>query len=166
MLAGSGASADAAGYRVSDTRGRLVGPFNAWLRTPALAQALATWAAAISEAPLSAELREVVILTTGAHWQAGYALDAHSKAARMVGLSERDIDALARGDAPVDVSPQALLGHRVAAALVRGWPVDQSLYDEAIDSLGVDALVALIALAGQYGHTSMVLTCFKVPVPA
>lgn len=165
-LAESGARADAAGYRIADAQGRLIGPFNAWLRTPALAEPLAAWALAIAKAPLSAEVREVVILTIGAHWQASYELDAHAKAARLAGLSAPDVHALARGNAPAEVSQQAMVGHRVVATLIRGQPVDQELYNAAIDAFGVDALVALIALAGQYAHTSMVLNFFQVPAAA
>jgi 4-carboxymuconolactone decarboxylase len=71
-----------AGYRAALDDGRLVGPFNALLRTPGIGERQLDWAEAISAADLPPAAREVAILTVAAQWRAEYVLYAHSAAAR------------------------------------------------------------------------------------
>ena len=160
------ARADDAGYRAVLPDGRLLGPFNGFLRTPAISGPQLDWAQAISAGGLPDDVREVAILTVGAQWEAAYVLYAHSLAARKAGIRDQDIDALcSTRHEPAGVSPEAKLAHRLTVAIVRDHDVPDDLYGEVVETFGESATVTLVALVGQYLVTSALLTCFRVPAP-
>ncbi|WP_218001440.1 hypothetical protein [Nocardia niigatensis] len=99
-------SAEGAGYLAVLPDGRLIGPFNAMLRNPRIAQPLLEWAQAITRADIAADVREVVILTVAAQWRAEYALYAHTTGARCAGVPEAAIAALRHGDTPGVCAPR------------------------------------------------------------
>jgi 4-carboxymuconolactone decarboxylase len=154
------------GYTASLPDGRLVGPFNVMLRAPRIAGPLLEWTQAIIQSGLPEDVREVVILTVAAHWRAEYALYAHTAAAQRAGVPEAAITALRQGGAPRGLRAEADVAHRLAVALVRDHDVPDDLYDEAVTAFGVEALVALVNLIGQYLNTSALLACFQVPAPS
>lgn len=158
-------SAEGAGYLAVLPDGRLIGPFNAMLRNPRIAQPLLEWAQAITRADIAADVREVVILTVAAQWRAEYALYAHTTGARCAGVPETAIAALRHGDTPRGLRAEADVAHRLAAALVRDHQVPEDLYADAVAAFGTDGLVALVNLVGQYLNTSALLACFQVPAP-
>ncbi|GAA2690639.1 carboxymuconolactone decarboxylase family protein [Streptomyces lunalinharesii] len=158
--------AEEGGYQAALPDGRFIGPFNALLRTPHLAQPLLEWAQALTRAGIPTDVREAVILTVAAHWRAEYALYAHTAAAEKAGLPGPAIAALLRGETPRGLRPDADLAHRLAAALVRDHRVPDGLYDEAAAAFGTNTLIALVSLVGQYLSTSALLACFQVPAPS
>jgi 4-carboxymuconolactone decarboxylase len=159
-------SADGAGYTAVLPDGRLIGPFNAMLHNPRIADPLLEWVQAIGRAGIPADVREVVILTVAADWQAEYALYAHTAAAERAGMPETAIAALRHGDVPAGLRPEACLAHRITAALVRDHQAPDDLYRQAVTVFGTDGLVALVNLIGQYLNTCALLACFQVPAPA
>jgi 4-carboxymuconolactone decarboxylase len=166
-MAGPAARGTENGY-LTHLDGRLIGPFNALLRAPELAQGLGAWTSAIDRQTallLTSQVREAVILTVVGRWQAEYAVYAHQTAARRVGISEADIDRLLLGQAPVDLGTDATLACDVAWHLVSGSPVPVELHDATVTRFGIAGALALIALVGQYVHTSALLTFFDVPAP-
>ncbi|MDG3012074.1 carboxymuconolactone decarboxylase family protein [Rhodococcus sp. D2-41] len=165
LLATRGARADDAGYRAVLRDGRLIGPFNGFIRAPVISAAQLDWAQAISAGGLPDDVREVAILTVGAEWATAYVLYAHSRAARKAGISDPDIAALRVRQQPAGLSPEADLAHRLTVALVRDHDVPDDLYTASIAAFGESATVTLIALIGQYLTTSALLTCFRVPTP-
>lgn len=158
-------TAEEAGYLAALPDGRLIGPFNAMLRSPTLAQPLLEWAEAIARANIPADVREVVILTVAAEWGAEYALYAHTAGAGYAGVPETAIAALRHGDTPLGLRAEADIAHRLAIALVRDHQVPDDLYADAVTAFGIDGLVALVNLVGQYLNTSALLACFQVPAP-
>lgn len=154
-----------AGYRAALDDGRLVGPFNALLRAPAIAERQLDWAEAISAADLNPAAREVAILTVAAQWRAQYVLYAHSAAAHGAGLSDDAIEDLVAARTPAGLDRTARLAHDVALALVRDHDVPDDLYSDLLSEYGETRAVVLIALIGQYLATCAVTTCFRVPMP-
>lgn len=146
--------------------GRFIGPFNALLRVPALAAGFGQWTAKITQAGLSEEVRQVVILAVGAVWAAEYEIYAHVAAARAEGVAQAAIDDILRRTEPAEVSAEARVAHRLTIAVVEERSIAPNLYDEAIAAFGIDGLMAILSLIGQYQFISSVLTCFKVPSPA
>ncbi len=154
-----------AGYRAALDDGRLVGPFNALLRTPGIGERQLDWAEAISAADLPPAAREVAILTVAAQWRAEYVLYAHSAAARDAGLSESAIEDLVAARTPAGFDRTARLAHDVALALVRDHDVPDDLYGDFLSVFGETGAVVLLTLIGQYLATCAVTTCFRVPAP-
>jgi 4-carboxymuconolactone decarboxylase len=154
-----------AGYRAALDDGRLVGPFNALLRAPGIAESQLDWAEAITAADLNPAAREVAILTVAAQWRAEYVIYAHSAAARSAGLSDDVIDDLAAARTPAGLDRTARLAHDVALALVRDHDVPDELYGDFLSEYGETGAVVIVALIGQYLTTCAVTTCFRVPMP-
>jgi 4-carboxymuconolactone decarboxylase len=155
-----------AGYRAALDDGRLVGPFNALLRVPAIAERQLDWVEAIAAAELSPATREVVILTVAAQWHASYVLYAHRAAARGAGLPDGVVRDLVAGRAPSGLDRHARLVHDVTLAIVRDHEVPDALYADLLSSFGEARAVALVSLIGQYLATCAVTTCFRVPAPS
>lgn len=75
--------AQAAGFRSTTADGAFIGPFNAALRSPAVAGAFQELQAGEQRhTSLSNRVRQVVILAVGAVWASDYAIYAHSAVAR------------------------------------------------------------------------------------
>ncbi|MGD0705791.1 MAG: carboxymuconolactone decarboxylase family protein [Trebonia sp.] len=154
-----------AGYRAALDDGRLVGPFNALLRVPRIAERQLDWVESIAAANLPPAAREVAILTVAVHWRAEYVLYAHSAAARRAGLSDGVIEDLLTARTPAGLDRTARLAHDVALALVRDHDVPDDLYSDFLADFGETQAVVLLVLIGQYLATCAVTTCFRVPAP-
>jgi 4-carboxymuconolactone decarboxylase len=156
------------GMIVRQDDGAFLGPFAVMLHFPAAGTALAEYARATSAAlaPLSPSARQVLILTVGGRLNAAYELYAHATAARRAGLSEQQISTLCTGARPADLTPEENLAADVAGALLRGGWLPQSTYRAVVDSLGQDALDAMVLLTAQYLAISTLLNAYAVPVPA
>jgi 4-carboxymuconolactone decarboxylase len=143
--------------------GRFIGPFNAMLRVPAIAAGLGEWTAQISRAGLADEVRQAVILTVGAAWSAEYEIEAHTSAARAVGLPDGAINAILTGASPIGLSDEANIAHRVTACLLTERGLGDDLYQRAVATFGEAGLIAILCLIGQYQTISSILVCFQVP---
>lgn len=166
LLATRVARGQQSGYRAALDDGRLVGPFNALLRVPAIGESQLDWAEAISAADLPPAAREVAILVVAAHWRAEYVLHAHSAAARAAGLGDELVDDLLAGRIPAGLDRPARLAHDVALAVVADHDVPDDLYRDFLSVYDETRAVTLLALIGQYLATCAVTTCFRVPTPA
>jgi len=90
-----------------DRRRKFIGPFNAALRSPAVAGAfLELQASEERHTSLSDPVRQVVILAVGAVWAADYEIYAHSAVARHWGVPDDAIRGLAAGTLPVTLSDE------------------------------------------------------------
>lgn len=148
-------------------RGGLRGPFEAWLRSPGLADT----AQRLGEhcrfhTALPADLAELAILMTGKHWQAQFEFWAHARLAARAGLSAGIIEAVRVGAPP----PLTREPERVVFAFVdeyfRTNRVSPATYDRAVTAFGEQAVVDLVGLVGYYGLVSMTLNVFEVALPA
>ncbi len=164
-----GVASGRSGYLAALSDGRLIGPFNALMHSPAVATGMLSWAQALGGAldagGVEGVVRETVILTVAASRRATYAVYAHSRAARGAGLSTEAVSALIARRTPADLPPAAAVAHRLARALAEGVAVDEATYAEAVATFGVPQLVNLVSLVGQYLTTCAVLACFDVPAP-
>ena len=114
---------------------------------------------------MAANVREVAILTTGAHFNARYEIYAHEIMAGVAGLSASQIATLAISARPADLRPEEAIAHEVATALVRGQVLPASTYARAVALLGPDGVGELAFLIGGYCLIAMALNCFDAPVP-
>ena len=165
LVAGRGAEATAAGFALQLPDGRLIGPFNAFLRVPPVAEALSAWGAATAQYGLPADAAQVAILTLGVAWNSGYEIYAHTAEARHAGVPAAAIEAIRAGETPALLSPAAAAAHRLARALAVEHAVGDELYAEALAAFGPEKLIALVNLIGRYMNTAAVLACFRVPAP-
>ena len=158
--------ADHAGFRSRTEDGRLIGPFNPVLFSPALGEAfLDLQAAEQSHTTLSKRVREVVILSVGAVWKSDYELYAHSAVGRSVGLSEEAVRTLAGGGLPADLSESEQIAWRYTTELCREHRVGAELYAAAEEAFDKQGLVDMAILIGTYHLVCTLLNGFEVPVP-
>lgn len=147
--------------------GSLVGPFDAYLRQPAVGARLAELGEALRfDTSLRPDLLELAVLVVARATTAQFEWFAHARLARAAGLPDEVIDALARGEAPELADAELALAHRFATQLVQHHRVDDATYAEAVERLGEAATFELTALVGFYGCVSAVLNTFEVPLPA
>jgi len=103
--------------------GTLIGPFNPLLDSPEISESFWDWQHAEGQyTTLSDREREVVILSVGAVWRASYELYSHSAAARTAGLSPEQVDTLAGGAMPDQVSTREQCAWRFAHGLSASVP--------------------------------------------
>jgi 4-carboxymuconolactone decarboxylase len=165
LVASRGAEAVAAGFEMVLPDGRLIGPFNALVRVPGIAQALRAWAAEIARYDLPADVQQVAILTVGATWNSDYEVYAHAAEAAHVGVPQAAIEAIRAGHAPAGLSEPAQVAYRLACALTVEHAVSDELYAQAQSAFGTEKLIALVNVIGRYMSTAAVLATFRVPVP-
>lgn len=150
----------------SGPRGGLRGPFEAWLRSPGLAEpAQLTGAYCRFGTELPGDVRELAILLTGKHWKAQFEFWAHARIARDEGLPEPVIEAIRSGETPSLARPDLQLVYDLVTEYFATHRLAQATYDRALAILGERGLVDLAGIVGYYGLVSMTLNVFEVPVP-
>lgn len=147
--------------------GALIGPFNALLYAPTIGASFVDMHEAEEHAtPLSARVREVVILSVGAVWASAYETYAHRAVAMRVGFSRDAVDALAAGEDCDELAPEERTAQRFILELLRNRAVCDTTYAASEQAFGREGLVALAFLAAAYDATCVMLSAFAVPAPA
>jgi 4-carboxymuconolactone decarboxylase len=161
------AGVNSVGAQAATEDGRLIGPFNPALYSPAIsAKFVELQMFELMHTSLPERVRQVVILAVGAVWRADYELYAHSAAARPAGVSEHAVKALANGEIPDELSEDEKIAGRLARQLTSTHRVDDTLYSEAEKAFGSQGLVDMVALIGAYHGVCTTLSLFEVPAPA
>jgi 4-carboxymuconolactone decarboxylase len=151
---------------VSGPRGRIQGPLKIWLNSPGLADVAQKLGAYMRfGSRLAPHLSELAIIVTGAHYKAEYEWYAHVRFAHDAGIPETVTEAIRMGETPDLPDPEQRIVYKVAVELTRDHGVSDATYAEAIEVLGLPALVDLIALVGYYGIVSLTLNSFEIPTP-
>jgi 4-carboxymuconolactone decarboxylase len=147
-------------------RGRIEGPHRAWLHSPGLAdpaQKLGAYLRFGSHLP--PRLSELAILVTGAHFRAEFEWYAHVRLAHDAGIPEAVTEAVRKGETPDFDDPESRIVHKAARELNRDHRLTEATFDEAVEVLGMPALVDLIGLVGYYSLVSLTLNAFEIPTP-
>ncbi len=159
--------AESAKFRARTDTGRLIGPFNPALLTPAISSAFVEFAVTEqTNTSLSKRCREVIILSVGAVWRAPYELYAHCAVALQAGLPDKAVRTLADGGLPDDLTKDEAVAHLVARALSVEHRLDDALYREAESTLGSEGVMDAAVLTGIYHTVCAVLNAFEIPAPA
>jgi len=142
------------------------GPFNAWLYRPKLGNTAQRLGEMLRyEGELPHQSRELAILVIAAEWNAQYEWWAHEKIGKAVGLDEKIIAAIKDGQPPSFDNPDQKIIYDFTLELIKTRNVSDSLYDQAVETLGESIVVELVILIGYYTLISMTMNVFKVPLP-
>ena len=153
-------------FKVEREDGALLGPWNPWLHEPVIGKAIWDLTLAMTaQASLPDNVRQVVILTVGARFDAAYEIYAHIAVAEREGMAPTRLATLVAGLKPNDLSPEESAAFDVAYALVRGSVLPEPLYSLAVTTFGQHGANELFYLVGLYSLVSVTLNAFNVPVP-
>jgi 4-carboxymuconolactone decarboxylase len=145
-----------------DAEGRLTGPFNAMLHSPAVGGPLQRLGAALRyESALPDDVRETLTcLVAGLH-DSAYEWHVHAPLARRAGVDEATLDALGQGRLPADAGPELRLAH----ALLTGPPHQHALAGDPLQELGPVTVLEVSTLVGYYTTLAWQLRLFGVTAP-
>jgi 4-carboxymuconolactone decarboxylase len=150
----------------SGPRGGMRGPFEAWLRSPGLADhAQKLGAFCRFNTTLPNDLAELAILLTGKRWKAQFEFWAHARLAKQAGLSEAIVEAIRTGDSPPFSRDSERIIYDVITEYFATNRVSDANYRRAVAEFGEQGLVELIGIVGYYGLVSMTLNIFDVGLP-
>ncbi len=147
-------------------RGGLRGPFQAWLRSPELAdrfQRVGEYVRFQSSIPPA--LNELAILVTAREWTAQFEWHAHHALAMKAGLPPAIAEAIARGERPEGMDADQSAIYEFAAELHRDRSVSDATYAAVAGRFGEQGVVDLIAACGYYVAVAMTLNVSRVPLP-
>lgn len=150
----------------SGPRGGLRGPFQAWLRSPELAQrlqAVGEYVRFSSAAP--ARLNELAILITARAWDAQFEWWAHHRLAIEAGLDPAIAAAIAEGRRPTSMRADEQVVYDFCAELRETRRVSDATLAAALALLGEAGVIDLIGVSGYYDTVSMTLNVAEVPLP-
>jgi len=151
---------------VDGPRGQIQGPLKIWLQSPGLADVAQKLGAYIRfGSRLAPHLSELAIIVTGAYYKAEYEWYAHVRFAHDAGIPEAVTEVIRKGETPDLPDPEQRIVYKVAVELTQNHGVSDATYAEAVEVLGLPALVDLIAIVGYYGMVSLTLNSFKIPTP-
>lgn len=144
----------------------LIGPFNAWLRSPEVGDRLQRLGEGLRfDSSLPDHVLEIAILVTARKWRARFEWWAHARLARRAGVADEVIEAIRTGKKPEWTDPMQRSVFAFSHQLLEHHQVSDEIYLEAKQLLGEGGVVDLVSLLGYYGLVSMTLNVFRVPLP-
>jgi 4-carboxymuconolactone decarboxylase len=148
-------------------RGRMSGPFNAWLRSPVLADRLQKVGEYVRfNTSLDKRLNEMAILITAQAWGAQYEWYAHAPLALKAGLDPSVLAAIGAGKKPEKMKDDEAIVWEFSTQLRRDHSVDDAIYAKALEKFGEQGIIDLVAVNGYYDVVSMTLNVAHVKAPA
>ena len=155
-----------ANFVFEEADGAFNGPLPFFAHLPSAGRALFAQMSAIGKLPIPKDAREVAILTTGAHFKAGYETYSHIPQAVGAGLSQQQAEALAVGKRPDGLTDEGNAAYDLADYLCgTPGPLPQDIWDQAVKVLGKDTVVGLLHYIGFYAYTSIGLNAVDAAVP-
>jgi 4-carboxymuconolactone decarboxylase len=152
---------------MSGPRGGIRGPFNAWLRSPVLADRLQKVGEYIRfNTSLDKRVNEMAILMTAQAWGSQYEWYAHAPLAIKAGLDPSIVAAIGAGRKPEQMKDDEAIVWEFTTQLRRDHAVDDAIYAKALEKFGEQGIMDLIAVNGYYDVVSMTLNVARVAAPA
>jgi 4-carboxymuconolactone decarboxylase len=156
----------ASAFSFADEEGRLLGPFNAMLHSPAVGGPMQELGAALRfRTSFTKREREIAILVVAANLRSDYEWYAHERVGRRAGLTDAELTALRTGAVPILADARERIIYEAARALAADGDLTAPMFAEATASLGRGAVVELVTLVGYYTALALQLRVFRVGVP-
>ena len=163
----SGAQRSIADAIMSGPRKALSGPFNAWLRSPELADRLQKVGEYVRfNTSLDKRVNEMAILMTAQAWGSQYEWYAHEPLALKAGLDPAIVAAIGAGRKPDNMKDDEAIVWEFTTQLRRDHGVDDAIYARALEKFGERGIIDLVGVNGYYDAVSMTLNVARVKAPA
>ncbi|WP_369138062.1 carboxymuconolactone decarboxylase family protein [Modestobacter versicolor] len=165
-LAGDDWSAGDSAVPVTDETGRLLGPFNTMVLSPAIGARVSELGVALRHrSSLTGRERELAVLCVAAVERSGFEWAGHLRPALAAGLSEGELRTLLDGRAPASATAREQQVHRLVTSLARHRDLSDEEFQEAVRTLGVVVVVELVWLVGYYALIALSLRVGRAPMP-
>jgi 4-carboxymuconolactone decarboxylase len=152
---------------LSGPRKTMSGPFNAWLRSPELADRLQKVGEYVRfNTSLDKRVNEMAILMTARYWGSQYEWYAHVPLAIKAGLDPAIVAAIGAGRTPEQMKEDEAIVWEFTTQLRRDHGVDDEIYAKALDKFGEAGIMDLVAVNGYYDVVSITLNVAHVAPPA
>jgi 4-carboxymuconolactone decarboxylase len=142
------------------------GPYYAYIRLPALFEAAQNLRTTLGKLGLSARERQIVNLTVARHWNAEYPWSVQARGSLRVGIPQAVIDAINAHRAPDLSDARERTCHTVAREMLTNKGLSDATYAAAEKTMGLNDLVALVAIVGSFTMTCLVAGTFQIAPPA
>ena len=151
---------------VSGPRKGALGPFNALLRSPDVADRVQKVGEYVRfHSVIPAPLNEMAILIAGRSWNAQFEFWAHSRLGKEAGLDASIIDAIAEGRRPPKMNDDERIVYNFCSELFRDKKVSDSTFSAVVERFGEQGVIDLIVAGGYYSTVSMILNVDRYPLP-
>jgi 4-carboxymuconolactone decarboxylase len=152
---------------ISGPRKGMSGPFNAWLRSPELADRLQKVGEYIRfNTSLDKRVNEMAIIMTAHAWGSQYEWYAHAPLAIKAGLDPSVVADIGAGRKPEKMKDDEAIVWEFTTQLRRDHSVDDAIYAKAVEKFGEQGVMDLVAVNGYYDVVSMTLNVARVIPPA
>ena len=148
-----------------NSSGIVGGPYYAYIRLPKLFEACQNLRACLSSGPLSPREQQIVNLTVARHWNARYPWFAQVRRSLLVGLDQAVIDAINARKRPSLSDARERTCSVVSSELLANKRLSDETYAAAEKAMGLESLVALVALTGSFSMTCMTAATFGIEPP-
>ena len=149
-------------FALKDADGSLRGPFNAFLFSPTLGNAIQALGAAVRfSTELTGRTRELAILIVAAHWRSDFERQSHEGIGRAAGLSDSELAEVWAGGIPTLTDAHENAAAHLAHAMVRGDVSDED-WDRWASIVGPSTAFELSTLVGYYATLALQLRVFRV----
>ena len=142
------------------------GPYYAYIRLPKLFEACQNLRTCLAEGPLSPREQQIVNLTVARHWNARYPWFAQVRRSLSVGIDRAIIDAINTRKMPSLADARERTCFAVSEELLTSKGLSDTTYAAAEKTMGLESLVALIALTGSFSMTCMTAGTFGIEPPS
>ena len=151
---------------ITDSDGRLVGPFAIMLLSPEVGDAVQRVGAAVRfTSSLTGREREVAILSVAAGVRCDFEWLAHSLAARNMGITRPQRDSIRDGRVPEGLSETESAACRLAQRMTADRQLPDEDYEAGLSVLGQTKLAELTWLVGYYSALALALAVFRPVLP-
>jgi len=148
------------------SRSGIGGPYNAMLRSPVMAKCLKQLLDYLRfSSSLPTGLNEWAILIQARLWTAQLMWRAPLPLALKHGISQSLTQSLSLGNRPEDMSIEESVIYDFCMALSVDHVVPDDIFNQAIDVLGEQQVVDLMAVSGTYVTVAMLLNVSQAPFP-
>lgn len=151
---------------IVDEEARLLGPFAVMLLTPEVGNAVQQVGAKLRfSTALTGRERELGILAVAGELRSDFERLAHEPAARKLGLTQAQVDAVLSGRVPAGLSGDEALVCGLARAMTAERTLSDEDYEAGVAVLGKERLAELTWLVGYYSALALALAVFRPVLP-